>query len=413
MENAVSDQSIERIRAKLTRLAELSRHPLEPPLSQEELLSFEFRYGVRLPEEYRAFVMRCSRNAPGPGYGGLLPPELAIQALASLKLGGNLRASFRFTAASDLDLQWDDDRGLYLGFPDGTSPLDGTLYLSDTGSAGAYILVLNGEERGRVWHFAPCAERELRATEQPFLIWYEQWLDQELDKQTRAAKERLHTREALQHRIRTFPDDPDAYAELGHIYLSEGDRIGAQPLLEQAQKLGLLLPRLYDDLSRCYLEEGDYHRARDVTSLAEERLRARGALDVKTETLLAVRRGAALTLLGQPESAISCLREALARASDGFTKAEAAHFLGQALAQLGHLQEALEYLQKFPLLPHDYLAAASVLEQMGRYREAVGEYRNALRAIQHPPPSVCRVRVQVDEGEVRGLMAQAEARAAL
>lgn len=411
MENAVSDQVLDRLCAKLIWLAELSRRPPEPPLPREELQSFESQQGVRLPVEYRELVTRCSRNAPGPGYDGLRPPVLALQALAALKLGGDLRAPFRFTEGDDLDLQWDDEQGHYYGFPDGASPLDGTLYLIDTGSAGAYLLVLNGEERGRVWHFAPCAERELRATGQPFLAWYEQWLDQELATRTRAAEERLITCETLRHRIQAHPDEPAAYGELGHIYLSEGDRLRARPLLEQAQELGLMQPRLYDDLIRCYIEEGACQRALDLTLLAEDRLRLRGLLDPKAETWLAVRRGTALVLLGQPERALSDLRDALARATDSFMNAEAAHFLGRALAQSGHLQEALEQLRRFPLLPQDYLATASVLQQLGYYREEAIEYRSALSALQRSPPPGHRVRVQVDADAVRDLMAQAEAKA--
>jgi hypothetical protein len=42
---------------------------LAPALSEEELLKLERRYGVRLPDDYRAYLMQIGNGGCGPGYG--------------------------------------------------------------------------------------------------------------------------------------------------------------------------------------------------------------------------------------------------------------------------------------------------------------------------------------------------------
>jgi hypothetical protein len=49
------------------------RCQLEPPLSATELAEIEAQIRVRLPSEYRSFLLEVSRGGAGPAYGLFTP----------------------------------------------------------------------------------------------------------------------------------------------------------------------------------------------------------------------------------------------------------------------------------------------------------------------------------------------------
>jgi hypothetical protein len=52
-------------------------YALQPPISAAEIESVELAHRIRLPEDYRAFLLEIGNGGVGPGYG-LLPLESAL-----------------------------------------------------------------------------------------------------------------------------------------------------------------------------------------------------------------------------------------------------------------------------------------------------------------------------------------------
>ncbi len=168
------------------------RYQIDPPRTEAEVAEFETHCGVRLPGEYRAFVL-------GFGDGGVepalrlhrllvLPNEANLGAAplwASLvdagRLGAQLRADPDLRSAPPLSAET---------FPRLRDAAGALIIVSGVGDREEFVfLVLVGELRGTVWHytdhFSPpvdCEGYPLHPLGHPlgFLDWYEAWLDSSL-----------------------------------------------------------------------------------------------------------------------------------------------------------------------------------------------------------------------------------------
>ncbi len=85
---------------------------LHSPMSEEELGAFECEYGVRLPEDYRMFLIQVGRGGAGPYYGlydlGCIEDGLEWNHIE--RLVGTLANPFPYSAPwNDLTGEPDDD----------------------------------------------------------------------------------------------------------------------------------------------------------------------------------------------------------------------------------------------------------------------------------------------------------------
>jgi hypothetical protein len=215
---------------------------LGPPITPDKLAELEERYGVRLPEEYRQFLIHLGNGGCGPGYGlsrfGWMdsPHNVPRTALTGRTLTISSGPGFTITRpemayvdgtiADPWDLDFDD--GLKILARDHTAlkapfPLTEPFqYYSDAGRVaedavpkdidrgcfrlGTYgcgidpLLIVTGPFAGQVWiddrmnsvgvmpfyeYFAPYEETHhggpLRKTGlHSFLDWYEDWLETSL-----------------------------------------------------------------------------------------------------------------------------------------------------------------------------------------------------------------------------------------
>lgn len=211
-------ERLQTIRARLAELARLDpnfeifganshRYQLAPPLSPADVASFEWRHGVRLPEDYRAFLLEVGSGGAGPYYG-LYPlgGENEGEAPTHPEL---LAAPFphrRAFACEGLDVEEDAEDEARLEAHDrevfDNKWIAGTLTLCHEGCGMFDLLIVSGQARGSVWvddrangggitpveplrDVPPSLDEvpftRVEAAQTPFLDWYEWWLDWSLE----------------------------------------------------------------------------------------------------------------------------------------------------------------------------------------------------------------------------------------
>ena len=171
------------------------KYHLNPPISEAEVLAFEKKYGVSLPEDYRAFVQtigdakaKKSDFIAGPYFGlyafGTCVDELLYEKIETyLKAPCNLSPDMtreEWDALTDPLLpseeeeEEDDDKY----FAERAKVFGGLLPLGSQGCTYEHALVLNGKYAGRVVNVDLDLAQPKFAFETNFLDWYERYLDE-------------------------------------------------------------------------------------------------------------------------------------------------------------------------------------------------------------------------------------------
>lgn len=141
---------LEVIKEKLKRLEELSegKFGTYTPVPESEIVTFEQKYGITLPQEYRTFLVEI-------GYGGtgLYTLEEGFSQIGfwddEERPLNILQRPFRFKHAwHPIDWQTDPSQDLdtieQLGY-------EGWLSIHHSGCTVHNILIISGEERGNIW----------------------------------------------------------------------------------------------------------------------------------------------------------------------------------------------------------------------------------------------------------------------
>jgi hypothetical protein len=171
---------------------------LLPVLDDQELLATERRLGVRLPEEYRTFLMEVGAGGAGPDYG-LFP--LRPPGPSDLPATDPCALPFRPELTAELDLleraeprQADhpDEAAFTAAHATWTARCDelydalteGTLCISSQGCGYYSLLVVTGPLRGTVWEDVRAVGEGVvpvrrHGEDRPvsFTDWYLHWLD--------------------------------------------------------------------------------------------------------------------------------------------------------------------------------------------------------------------------------------------
>ncbi|MCX4684308.1 SMI1/KNR4 family protein [Kitasatospora purpeofusca] len=181
---------------------------LEDPLGEREVDQLEAQLGVRLPEDYRAFLTEVGAGGAGPGYG-LFPVRRAGDRWSWEGDGADLADPGRLSepfpaqgpdpalldalqeecpqeedfdeedAFDEAQAEWDSRWEDLMWSPERTV---GALVLSHSGCAYRQWLVVSGPERGRIWSDDRADDRDLEpllgAEQEPmtFTPWYRKWL---------------------------------------------------------------------------------------------------------------------------------------------------------------------------------------------------------------------------------------------
>ena len=193
---------IERIKAKLIKAREVDtslkafgarshRYEIGPPVSTEQILEFESKYSVSLPESYKAFLLNIgngghSKNssAAGPFYG-IYPFGKHIGELVYEGAEEALRKESMLSPDMTAD-EWDALREILedddLSEEDYVKELGriygGILPLGSQGCTYLHALVLTGKYKGKVVNLDHDNQQPRFTFEDHFLGWYERWLDE-------------------------------------------------------------------------------------------------------------------------------------------------------------------------------------------------------------------------------------------
>ena len=175
--------------------ADAHQYHLNPPVSEAEVLAFEKKYGVQLPECYRAFMLtigdakaKKSDFIVGP-YFGLYAFGTSVDSLLYEKIETYLKAPCNLSPDmtqeewetlsdpllfSEEDEEDDDDKY----FAERAKVFGGLLPLGTQGCTYEHALVLNGKYAGRVVNVDLDLAQPKFAFEANFLDWYERYLDE-------------------------------------------------------------------------------------------------------------------------------------------------------------------------------------------------------------------------------------------
>ena len=206
-------EQLERIQQKLAQAkvadkdlevfgASSHKYHLNPPVTEAEVLAFEEKYGVSLPEDYRAFVQTIGdanaqklETIAGPYYGlsafgtqvdDLLYEGSEIYLKAPCALSPDMTQEEWETLSAPLELddfEDDEEEGYVIEVEDNYieecgKVFGGLLPLGSQGCAYYHALVLNGKYAGRVVNVNWDLLKPKFAFETNFLDWYERYLDE-------------------------------------------------------------------------------------------------------------------------------------------------------------------------------------------------------------------------------------------
>ena len=178
------------------------KYHLNPPVSEAEVLAFEEKYGISLPEDYRAFVQTIGdanaqklETMAGPYYGlstfgtqvdDLLYEGSEIYLKAPCALSPDMTQEEWETLSAPLELddfEDDEEEGYVIEVEDNYieecgKVFGGLLPLGSQGCTYYHALVLNGKYAGRIVNVDLDLAQPKFAFEINFLDWYERYLDE-------------------------------------------------------------------------------------------------------------------------------------------------------------------------------------------------------------------------------------------
>lgn len=164
-------------------------YEMHPVLSEEEVLQEEKKLGIKLPEEYREFLLKIGNGGAGPEWGlfkleNTHPDDEMLKEYPDFC---SMECSYADDYANGIKAHLDKDP-TYL---EPVEPFGGYLKLADYGHGMCAYMVVGGDQQiGKIWfmledggtmQIAPAYQKVAgRDWQASFLDWYENWLDDSL-----------------------------------------------------------------------------------------------------------------------------------------------------------------------------------------------------------------------------------------
>jgi hypothetical protein len=171
---------------------------LNAPLAEAEVAAFEERHGVRLPDDYRLFLLLAGNGGAGPYYGiaplsewdywfeeeaespgflaspcPLAPAPALLQAWHAAAERAKQRSQGSIQPGASPGVEWSQ-------FVPGNWEAwgHGTIHICDQGCTFSARLIVSGEARGRIVYLDSQGwNPPYFVRDRNFLDWYERWLD--------------------------------------------------------------------------------------------------------------------------------------------------------------------------------------------------------------------------------------------
>lgn len=196
---------IERIKEKLGKLkqedaalqvfgASSHLYELNPVKEEKELLAFEKKYNIRLPEGYRDFLLHIGNGGAGPYYGLQKLEDGLYDDLDRKEEDCLIDPSVEFPHTEPWNMEFPDNGTdeeystrdeIYFS----TKWTSGVLRICNFGCGIFINLVVKGQEYEYIWVDDRCSNNGIYPDHYfgnnekiDFLSWYELWLDQSLKK---------------------------------------------------------------------------------------------------------------------------------------------------------------------------------------------------------------------------------------
>jgi len=162
-------------------------------LYEHEVRSFENRFNIHLPPEFREFILQMGNGGAGPYYGlEALEDGLFLDLDYKRKTDlTNPALEFPLTEAWNLELADLGEEEYFQKKDDeyfDSKWTNGLLRISNFGCGVSMNLVVNGKEYGNIWVDDRCNDGGIfpdryfgNAGRITFLTWYELWLDKSLN----------------------------------------------------------------------------------------------------------------------------------------------------------------------------------------------------------------------------------------
>jgi hypothetical protein len=149
-----------------------------PPIAERELRSFELEHAIRLPEDYRRFLLEIANGGRGPYYGLLSLEEWEYPGRLPKREELAKEPTLGFLASPcPLQDRLYGENWLHELEPYEWDPYQGTLTLCHQGCTYLALLVVSGEARGRVVNVCMSLQLPVFSPYPDFLSWYEGWQD--------------------------------------------------------------------------------------------------------------------------------------------------------------------------------------------------------------------------------------------
>ena len=164
--------------------AKSHKYSLNPVLSEDCLLGFEKQHGIQLPNDYRTFLREVGNGGAGPYYGmyklqNFYMPRFYDGSDASIIDNNFLQTPFPYSENKPFP---ECDGIADLSDEEFVKRLCGTITLAHQGCGYYDMLIVSGEEKGKVWTDATVSDYGMGRSFASFTEWYLHWIKESIEK---------------------------------------------------------------------------------------------------------------------------------------------------------------------------------------------------------------------------------------